>query len=133
MVLAWRPVRRLADDGVKVLVTIDCGTSSHEEILLANDLGLDVIITDHHQILGAHPQAFAFLNPQRADCAYPFKGLCSGGLAFKVATAYSSRFGTCDVDLKSFTDLAALATLADMVPLEDENRWLVPRRFAANG
>lgn len=118
-------VKRLAKDGVKVLVTIDCGTSSHKEILLANDLGLDVIITDHHQILGAHPQAFAFLNPQRADCDYPFKGLCSGGLAFKVATAYSSKFGNHDVDLKPFADLATLATLADMVPLQEENRLLV--------
>ncbi len=133
--LSKKAVRRLANDGVKVLVTIDCGTSSHEEILLANDLGLDVIVTDHHQILRSHPLAFAFLNPQRTDCAYPFKGLCSGGLAFKVATAYSSRFDGHDMDLNSFTDLAALATLADMVPLQDENRWLVREglRQMANG
>ena len=118
-------VKRLAKEGVKVLITIDCGTSSHEEITLAQGLGLDVIITDHHQILGRHPGAFAFLNPLRTDCAYPFKGLCSGGLAFKVATAYSMKFGNHGIDLKTFTDLAALATLADMVPLQDENRWIV--------
>ncbi|GJL52448.1 MAG: single-stranded-DNA-specific exonuclease RecJ [Nitrospirales bacterium] len=118
-------IRRLAGSGVTVLVTIDCGTSSHQEIDLAQALGLDVIITDHHQILGSHPQAFAFLNPQRMDCRYPFKGLCSGGLALKVATAYSLKFGQADVDVKSYTDLAALATVADMVPLQDENRWIV--------
>ena len=118
-------VKRLAKEGVKVLITIDCGTSSHEEIALAQSLGLDVIITDHHQILSRHPEAFAFLNPQRTDCTYPFKGLCSGGLAFKVATAYSIKFGNHGVDMKTFTDLAALATLADMVPLQDENRWIV--------
>jgi len=117
-------VRRIAGSGVAVLVTIDCGTSSHQEIDLAQALGLDVIITDHHQILGSHPHAFAFLNPQRTDCQYPFKGLCSGGLALKVATAYSLKFGSA-VDLKSYTDLAALATVADMVPLQDENRWIV--------
>ena len=118
-------LRQLAKDGVKVLITIDCGTSSHKEIELANALGLDVIITDHHQIIGTHPHALAFLNPQRADCPYPFKGLCSGGLAFKVAAAYVSKFGSAQVDMMAFTDLAALATLADMVPLTDENRWLV--------
>ncbi|GJL63319.1 MAG: single-stranded-DNA-specific exonuclease RecJ [Nitrospirales bacterium] len=118
-------IRRLAESGVTVLVTIDCGTSSHQEIALAQALGLDVIITDHHQILGSHPQAFAFLNPQRTDCHYPFKGLCSGGLALKVATAYSLKFGHADVDVKMYTDLAALATVADMVPLQDENRWIV--------
>ena len=118
-------VRRLAGDGVNVLVTIDCGTSSHKEVELANALGLDVIITDHHQILDKHPEAYAFLNPQRTDCRYPFKGLCSGGLAYKVATAYASKYGSPDFDVTSLADLAALATIADMVPLEDENRCLV--------
>ncbi|GJL65620.1 MAG: single-stranded-DNA-specific exonuclease RecJ [Nitrospirales bacterium] len=118
-------VRRLAESGVRVLVTIDCGTTSHQEIELAHTLGLDVIVTDHHQILGSHPQAYAFLNPQRTDCHYPFKGLCSGGLALKVATAYALKFGDANGDVKSYTDLAALATVADMVPLQDENRWIV--------
>ena len=118
-------VERLAREGVKVLVTIDCGTTSHQEVLLANRLGIDVIITDHHQIHGDHPEAHAFLNPQRKDCLYPFKGLCSGGLALKVASAYLSRFGSGEAPIPPLVDLAALATIADMVPLEDENRWLV--------
>ena len=118
-------VCQLAKDGVKVLVTVDCGTSCHKEVRLAQGLGIDVIITDHHQILGLHPEAFAFLNPQRADCPSPFKGLCSGGLAFKVASAYCSRYANSEVDVASLSDLAALATLADMVPLQDENRLIV--------
>ncbi|MGB0910868.1 MAG: single-stranded-DNA-specific exonuclease RecJ [Nitrospirales bacterium] len=127
-------VKQLANNGVTVLVTIDCGTSSHKEIQLANELGVDVIITDHHQILGEHPPAYAFLNPQRTDCSYPFKGLCSGGLAFKVATAYAEKYGD-PHDVKPLIDLAALATIADMVPLQDENRWLVREglQVIANG
>lgn len=118
-------IRRLAQEGVNVLVTVDCGTTSHREVRLANSLGIDVIITDHHQIQGSHPPALAFLNPHRTDCRYPFKGLCSGGLAYKVATAYASTFGQHVSDANSYVDFVALATLADMVPLVDENRWLV--------
>ncbi len=118
-------VHALAREGVKVLVTVDCGTTSHEEARLASRLGIDVIVTDHHQLQGAGPPVLAFLNPHRTDCQYPFKDLCSAGLAFKVVTAFVSLFGPSKLDLGSFTDLVALATLADMVPLKDENRLLV--------
>jgi single-stranded-DNA-specific exonuclease len=118
-------VRTLAQEGVKVLVTVDCGTTSHEEVRLARSLGIDVIVTDHHQLQGAGPPVLGFLNPHRTDCEYPFKDLCSAGLAFKVVTAYVSLFGPSNLELGSFTDLVALATLADMVPLRDENRLLV--------
>ena len=118
-------VHQLAKDGVKVLITVDCGTTSHKEIGVANRLGIDVIVNDHHQLQGESPPALAFLNPYRPDCRYPFKGLCSGGLAYKVATAYASVFDELASDVSSYTDLVALATLADMVPLVDENRWIV--------
>ena len=118
-------VHQLAKEGVKVLITVDCGTTSHREISVANSLGIDVIITDHHQMQGESPPALAFLNPYRTDCRYPFKGLCSGGVAHKVATAYASLFDEHTSDRTSYTDLVALATLADMVPLVDENRWIV--------
>jgi single-stranded-DNA-specific exonuclease len=118
-------VRALAQEGVKVLVTVDCGTTSHEEVRLAGSLGTDVIVTDHHQLQGAGPPVLGFLNPHRTDCAYPFKDLCSAGLAFKVVTAYGSLFGPSNLDVGSLTDLVALATLADMVPLKGENRLLV--------
>lgn len=118
-------VRTLAQDGVKVLVTIDCGTTSYQEIQLAKSLGIDVIVTDHHQLQGPSPPFLAFLNPHRSDCQYPFKDLCSAGLAFKVVTAYVSSFGPGNLDVGSLMDLVALATLADMVPLKDENRLFV--------
>lgn len=118
-------VRALAQEGVKVLLTVDCGTTSHREVLLARSLGIDVIITDHHQLQDVGPPALAFLNPHRPDCGYPFKDLCSAGLAYKLSTAYASALGCSGLDLRSFTDFVALATLADMVPLRDENRCLV--------
>ena len=118
-------LRKLAEDGVKVLITVDCGTTSHQEILLAHSLGMDVLITDHHQIRGGCPDAYAFLNPYRPDCFYPCKWLCSGGLTYKVIEAYSSTFEDHQSDVRSFSDLAALATIADAVPLLDENRELV--------
>ena len=118
-------VRTLAQEGVKVLVTVDCGTTSYEEVQLAKNLGIDVIVTDHHQLQGPNPPVLAFLNPHRSDCLYPFKDLCSAGVAFKVVTAYGSLFGPLNLEVASFTDLVALATLADMVPLKEENRLLV--------
>lgn len=123
-------IRRLAKEGVKVLVTADCGTTSHHEIAVAQSLGLDVLITDHHQIQQALPQAVACLNPQREDSRYPFRGLCSGGLAFKFGEAYAQKYGTRGVDIHSFLDLVALASIADIVPLVNENRSLVRQGLA---
>lgn len=118
-------VRKLATDGVTVLVTADCGTTSHAEVDLAGRLGMDVIVIDHHQIQGRDLGALALVNPQRVDSQYPFPGLCSGGLAYKVAEAYTMKFGDCEVPVESFHDFVALASIADMVPLQDENRFLV--------
>ena len=118
-------IQQLAREGVSVLVTADCGTTSHEEVALAKQLRMDVIVTDHHQIQDRFPDVFAFLNPQRADSHYPFAGLCSGGLAYKVAEAYASRYGNEGPPVESYRDLVALATIADIVPLCDENRYLV--------
>ena len=118
-------IRALASQGVTVLITVDCGTTSHEEVLLAKQLGMDMIITDHHQLQGEGPEALAFLNPYRQDSQYPFKGLCSCGLAYKVIKAYASLFGHHQEPPSRFLDLVALATIADVVPLQDENRWLV--------
>jgi single-stranded-DNA-specific exonuclease len=118
-------VRRLAADGVTLLVTSDCGTTSHHEIAVANELGLDVIVTDHHQTDAALPPALAIMNPHRQGAQYPFHGLCSGGLAYKVACAYQSKYGAGAVPLESLLDLVALSTIADVVPLQDENRVFV--------
>jgi single-stranded-DNA-specific exonuclease len=118
-------IRRLALEGVTLLVTSDCGTTSHHEIAVANQLGMDVVVTDHHQTDAMKPPALAVLNPHRRDAIYPFKGLCSAGLAYKVVSAYQQRYGFGEVDPESCLDLVALATVADIVPLQDENRILV--------
>lgn len=118
-------VRTLAKEGVSLLVTSDCGTTSHREISLANRLGIDVVVTDHHQSDMEMPPAVAVMNPHRPDARYPFRGLCSGGLAYKVAQAYDGKYGPGSVPLESLLDLVALATIADVVPLQDENRLLV--------
>lgn len=123
-------VQRLHDEGVSLLVTSDCGTTSHREIALARKLGMDVIVTDHHQTDDAMPPAVAVMNPHRADGRYPFHGLCSAGLAYKVAQAYELRYGETGIPLHSLLDLVALATIADVVPLQDENRGFVREGLA---
>ncbi len=123
-------LRELTKGGVRLLVTSDCGTTSHHEVEVANRMGLDVIITDHHQLEARMPPALAVLNPHRADSVYPFNGLCSGGLAYKVARAYEETYGGGELALESLLDLVALATIADVVPLRDENRFFVREGLA---
>jgi single-stranded-DNA-specific exonuclease len=123
-------IRRLAGEGVRLLVTSDCGTTAHHEVAVANRLGLDVIITDHHQVDARLPSALAVLNPHRPDSAYPFQGLCSGGLAYKVAAAYQAKYGRGELAAETMLDLVALSTIADVVPLQDENRFFVREGLA---
>lgn len=118
-------VGRIAASGVSVLITADCGTTSVDEIALAQSRGMDVIVTDHHLPGNILPPALAVLNPCRADAGYPFSGLCSGGLAYKVASAYRAKYGSAESDLETTLDLVALATIADVAPLQDENRTMV--------
>jgi single-stranded-DNA-specific exonuclease len=123
-------VQRLHDEGVSLLVTSDCGTTSHQEIGLAKQLGMDVIVTDHHQTDDVMPPAMAVMNPHRTGARYPFRGLCSAGLAYKVAQAYQLRYGAAGIPVESLLDLVALATVADVVPLQDENRGFVREGLA---
>ncbi|WP_447979631.1 single-stranded-DNA-specific exonuclease RecJ [Candidatus Nitrospira bockiana] len=118
-------IRHLAQQGVRVIVTSDCGTTAHRELTLAQALGIDVIVTDHHQGGGDLPPAVAVMNPHRGDSQYPFPGLCSAGLAFKVAQGYREKYGDPGCPLEDLLDLVALATIADVVPLLDENRCSV--------
>jgi single-stranded-DNA-specific exonuclease len=128
-------VRRIAASGVSLLMTVDCGTTSFSELALAQSLGLDVIVTDHHLPEKTLPSAFAILNPCRSDSGYPFQGLCSAGVAFKVATAYTMKYGQSVRLLEEYLDLVALATIADLAPLHAENRWMVQEglRRLSNG
>ncbi len=126
-------VRGIAASGVSLLITADCGTTSHAEIALAQSLGVDVIVTDHHLPEETLPPALAVVNPCRTDSGYPFRGLCSGGLAYKVATAYLARYGMGRAEMNSdaWLDLVALATIADVAPLQAENRTMVRRGLRA--
>jgi single-stranded-DNA-specific exonuclease len=112
-------IRTLHNRGTSLLITADCGTTSVDEIRLAASLGMDVIVTDHHEVPPELPPAAALLNPKRADSGYPEQGLCTAGLAFKVIQAFT---GSLNVDA---LDLVALGTIADVSPLRGENRYLV--------
>ena len=126
-------VRKLADRGVSLLLTADCGTTSYREIEVARSLGMDVIVTDHHQLQARMPEPVAFINPYRPDSGYPFKGLCSGGLAYKVVEAHARKYGVADAPVETFRDLVALSSIADLVPLTDENRVLIRDGLAQVG
>lgn len=111
------------DQGVKVLITVDCGVTAHKEIDLLNDMGIDVIVTDHHQPRGDNlPSAFAIINPLQKDCKYPYKYLAGVGIAAKLASAL---VGSQDEILNQHLDLIALGTVGDIVSLTGENRILV--------
>jgi single-stranded-DNA-specific exonuclease len=122
-------VARFAADGCTVLITGDLGTSDHEALRAARAAGIDAIVIDHHQIPEGESPAFALVNPRRRDDAFPFKGLASCGLAFYLAAALRSRLRGTDkqsaLDPRDLLDLVALGTIADVVPLVDENRILV--------
>jgi single-stranded-DNA-specific exonuclease len=122
---------RFADDGCQVVVTGDCGTSDHEAIALCQDRAIDVVVIDHHQVPDGPTRAHALINPHRPDDRFPFKGLASCGVAFYLMAALRSRLRTeghpaaARFDARQLLDLVALGTLADLVPLVDENRILV--------
>ena len=123
-------IQLIADEGCDLLITVDCGVTSVTEIAYANSLGIDVIVTDHHQPpLHQIPPAYALINPKIPDTFYPFDGLAGIGLAFKLAQAILIRQNKLDDnELPSFMisqlDLVTLGTVVDMVPLVGENRVL---------
>ncbi|HYE80278.1 MAG TPA: single-stranded-DNA-specific exonuclease RecJ, partial [bacterium] len=111
-------------EGYKLLITSDTGSQAHEAIQRALDGGLDVVVTDHHQ-LGERPLATPyFINPQQEDCGYPYKGLSGGGIALKVCLAVAEELGQ-EIAYDELVPLATLSTIADVCPLTEENRGLV--------
>jgi single-stranded-DNA-specific exonuclease len=114
-------IERLHAEGVRVIVSVDCGIRSQEAALRARALGIDLIITDHHEPDATLPQALAVINPKRTDCRYPDKNLAGVGVAFKMVQALCQRFDR-DKWLPAFLKLAAIGTVADVVPLVGENR-----------
>jgi len=110
--------------GASLLISVDCGITAIEEIEYANQLGMDVIVCDHHQPKEILPNALAVLDPLIPACNYPFKNLSGAGVAFKLAQGLAERIGKREMPLE-YLDLAALATAADIVLLTDENRAIV--------
>ncbi|MCC6639340.1 DHH family phosphoesterase, partial [Candidatus Falkowbacteria bacterium] len=129
--VAMQTVETIASNKTNLLITVDCGSANKESLEYAQSLGIDVIITDHHHVPKDTPQVFALINPQNPNDHYPFGYLCGTGVAFKVAQAL------CVIDSTATTprlskgydkwllDLVAVATIADMMSVLDENRILI--------
>jgi single-stranded-DNA-specific exonuclease RecJ len=121
--LSEKVVKEFAHNHGNLIITVDCGISNHREVKLANALGIDVIITDHHNPPLLLPEAFAIINPKLTDSPYPFKYLAGCGVAYKLVTAIRSTTNNCP-DEWDF-QLAALGTIADIMPLWNEDRIIV--------
>lgn len=117
--LNQRAIDLAAEAGVTLMVTVDTGISAVEQIAYAGSLHIDVVVTDHHEPPELLPEAAAIVNPKQQDCPYPFKGLAGAGVAFKLAQALLGRAPL------EWAELAALGTIADLMPLEGENRYIV--------
>ena len=117
-----RAIREGAAAGAKILITVDCGVAAEEQVKIARELGLQVIIIDHHRIPSSGlPNANVILNPLQADCPYLCKDLSAAGLAFKLAQAFLGK------EAFEFLDLAAISAIGDVVPLQSENRVIVKK------
>jgi len=135
--LNLQAIERIAADGTRLLVTLDCGIASAAEIARANALGLEVVVADHHTVPEALPPALVVLNPHQPGCGYPTKHLCAAGVAFNLCMglrrrlreqgAFSQRP---EPNLRELLDLVALATVADVVPLTGANRIFVRHGLA---
>lgn len=125
-------VTKLHDDGCMLIITVDTGITAVEEAKLARELGMDLIITDHHECHAELPEAVAVVNPRRHDCSYPFKELAGVGVVFKLLCALESVLHPEDSMMtcvrrvsKDYGDLVAIGTVADVMPIKDENRLIV--------
>ncbi|MBO5318008.1 MAG: single-stranded-DNA-specific exonuclease RecJ [Oscillospiraceae bacterium] len=117
-------IRQLHRKGVKLIVTVDCGITAVEEAKLCKELGIDLVITDHHECKEQLPEAIAVVDPHRSDSSYPHKDLSGVGVAFKLAAALSA---SQEQVLERYADMLCLGTVADVMPLQGENRVFVAR------
>ncbi len=121
--LSTAAIETLAENGAQLIVTVDCGSLSHTEIQRANELNVDVIVTDHHTVAETLPPAVAVINPKRAGHKYPFIDLAGVGVAFKLVQALQPKLpGFEEGQEKWLLDLVALGTVCDVVSLTGENR-----------
>ena len=125
---------KLHDDGVRLVITVDTGITACEEAEYAKEIGIDMVITDHHECRATLPDAVAVVNPHRPDCPYPFKELAGVGVVFKLIAAFEATLGAekgeAEIDgvrrvAVRFADLVAIGTIADVMPITDENRLIV--------
>ena len=121
-------IRQLHADGVKLIVTVDCGITAVEEARLCASLGIDLVITDHHECKDTLPAAAAVVDPHRPGCGYPHRNLSGVGVAFKLAAALC---GSQEDVLTAYSDMVCLGTVADVMPLQGENRVFVSRGLDA--
>lgn len=124
-------IRQASADGIDTIITCDNGIAAAEQIRLARELGMDVIITDHHEVPtdagGGEvlPPADAIVNPKRSTCPYPFKGICGGVVAYKLVQVLYQAFGVPSGEWEAMLEFAAMATVGDVMKLRDENRIIV--------
>ena len=125
-------IDKIVQDGVDLIITVDTGITAIEEAEYVRSLGISLVITDHHECHGVIPDADAVINPRQQDCSYPFKELAGVGVAFKLLCAMEKKFcpddplGECVKRIaRRFADLVAIGTVADVMPVKDENRLLV--------
>src|SRR3990167_2936918 len=133
-------LKQLSSQGVRLVVSVDCGISNYEEVELARSMGIDVVIVDHHELPPNLPPAFAITNPHRPDCSFPDKGLSGAGLAFYLIIGLRAKlreagwFGASESpDIRRYLDVVTLGTIADMVPLTGVNRVLARRGLTELG
>ena len=117
-------IHQLHSEGVKLIITVDCGITAVAEAQLCRELGIDLVITDHHECKEILPYAAAVVDPHRPDGGYPHKNLSGVGVAFKLAAALS---GSQEEVLEEYADMVCLGTVADVMPLQGENRVFVAR------
>lgn len=124
-------IRKAKEDGIDTIVTCDNGIAALEQVRLAKELGMTVIVTDHHEVVrdedGSQvlPEADAVVNPHRDDCTYPFAGICGGVVAYKLVQVLYEKNGIPEQEWKNMLEFAAIATVGDVMKLQDENRIIV--------
>jgi single-stranded-DNA-specific exonuclease len=116
-------IDKLKAEGVDLIITVDCGSTSYEEVEYAKSIGLDIIVTDHHSIMDKKANCI-LINPKQEGCSYPFKGLAGCGVAFKLAQALREKSKLPKSITNGLLDIVAIGTIGDIVPLIDENRTL---------
>ncbi len=115
-------IQTIYDQGYRLMITVDCGISGIEEIEFANQLGIETIITDHHEPAEELPKAYAIIDAKRKDNKYPFNQLAGVGVVLKLIQAISIRMGLDEKEYLKYLDLVCIGTISDIVPLVDENR-----------